>query len=77
VIEEGGLKLGDVGDPESGFVLNEKAILSDGGLFRKRFYLDRFEACREMQFKFRSSGQNKVKILYFSVSALPEMENFD
>jgi len=46
-------------------------------LSRKRFYLDRFEACREMQFKFRSSGQNKVKILYFSVSALPEMENFD
>jgi len=68
-IATGGLKLP--------FYLDENAILSDGGLSRKRFYLDRFEACREMQFKFRSSGQNKVKILYFSVSALPEMENFD
>jgi len=76
-ITSGGLALGVVGDDNSGFVLDDTAILSDGGLFRKRFYLDRFEACREMQFKFRSSGQNKVKILYFSVSALPEMENFD
>ena len=76
-IPSGGLILGTVGDEGSGFVLDENAILSDGGLFRNRFYLDRFEACREMQFKFRSNGQNKVKILYFSVSALPEMENFD
>jgi hypothetical protein len=76
-ITSGGLALGVVDDDNSGFVLDENAILSDGGLFRNRFYLDRFEACREMQFKFRSNGQYKVKILYFSVSALPEMENFD
>jgi hypothetical protein len=76
-IPSGGLALGVAGDENSGFILDENAILSDGGLFRNRFYLDRFEACREMQFRFRSNGQNKVKILYFSVSALPEQENFD
>lgn len=51
--------------------------LTDGGLNRTRFYLDSFGAVREMQFKFRTSGRNRAKILYYSVTALPEQENLD